>query len=425
MKDKGHRGATVDKSKPTVGKVEKIEVNERHIPLRLVLLIVFILIGITAFGIFFSTLLNAEPGWMVIEEANTNYPSIGQDFILNYYVPKTNSTASKKKVVSIYSELVEKSFLLFNELNEYEGYNNVYYINHHPNEEIEIDSVLYNAFKKINDHNNKIIFLAPVYQQYRNLFSSESNTYAKEFDPKYNEDMKDYFLEICEFVNSDKVSISLLENNKIKLNVSDDYLEYTKANEIDEYINFWTLKNAFVCDYMATTLYENGITGFVLSSNDGYNYSVGSPEELSLEVWRKDGKKKIMVGRLSFTGTSQFVTYTDSPLDINKNDYYEYYESDDKSKDLIDVTSRYISEVDGISREGTSAYYAYGSTIGCAEIAMEVLNIFISDSIDQTKVDEIKNMGIYSLYLDTNNNIVSNLSDAVSFKSYDEIYGDN
>ena len=132
-----------------------------------------------------------------------------------------------------------------------------------------------------------------------------------------------------------------------------------------------------------------------------------------------------MVGRLSFTGTSQFVTYTDSPLDINKNDYYEYYESDDKSKDLIDVTSRYISEVDGISREGTSAYYAYGSTIGCAEIAMEVLNIFISDSIDQTKVDEIKNMGIYSLYLDTNNNIVSNLSDAVSFKSYDEIYGDN
>ena len=141
-KDKGHRGATTGNDKPVVAKVEKIEVNERHIPLRVVLLIVFILVGITAFGIFFSSLLNAEPGWMVIEEANTNYPSIGQDFVLNYYVPKTNPTDAKKKIVSVYSDLVEKGLILFDELNEYEGFKNVYYINNHINEEIEVDKVL-------------------------------------------------------------------------------------------------------------------------------------------------------------------------------------------------------------------------------------------------------------------------------------------
>ncbi len=424
-KDKGHRGATVDGSKPIAAKVEKIELNERHIPLRLVLFIVLIIVAITAFGIFFSTLLNASPGWMIIEETNTNYPSIGQDFILNYNVPKSNPTAAKKKIVSIYSDIVEKGLILFDELNEYEGYKNVYYINNHPNEEIEIDPVLYNAFKKINSWDSKLIFLGPIYSQYRNIMSAENNNSAKEFDPKYNNSMKTYFAEILSYVNNGDISLSLFENNTVKLNINDNYLEYARDNGIDLFIDFWTLKNAFACDYMANTLFENGITGFILSSNDGYNYSVGCEEELGLEVWTKDGKAKNLVGRFSFKGTNALVTYTDAPLEINTDKYYVYYEGDDKSNEILDITSRYISTIDGISREATKTYYGYSSnsSVGCADIAIGILDVFIADNIDTSKVDALKNKGIYSLYLDDSGNAVSNLPDSVSFSSASEIYG--
>ena len=425
-RDKGHRGASVDNTKPVAAKVEKIELNEKHIPLRLVLFIVVILIGITAFGIFFSSLLNANPGWMVIEEANTNYPSIGQDFILNYYVPKTNPTEAKKKIVSVYSDIVEKALILFDELNEYEGFNNVYYINHHVNEEIEVDPVLYNAFKKINDANSQIIYLGPIYSQYRNIMSSENNNSAKEFDPKYNDEMKTYFSEILSFVNDSDISISLLENNTIKLNINDNYLEYATQNGIDLFIDFWTLKNAFACDYMANTLFENGITGFILSSNDGYNYSVGCDEELGLEIWTKDGKAKNLVGRLSFSGTNTFVTFTSSPLEINTDKYYIYYENDDASKAILDITSRYVSTVDGIAREASKTYYGYSkdAVVGCADIAMGILDVFISDNIDTSKVEALKNSGIYSLYLDASGNVVSNLPDTVTFTKASLIYGE-
>ncbi|MBP5343319.1 hypothetical protein J6Y73_05280 [bacterium] len=423
MKDRGHRGAT-DSNKPIVQKVKKIELNEKHIPLRVVLLIVVIIIAITAFGIFFSSLLSADPGWMVIEEINTNYPSIGQDFILNYNVPKKDSTLMKKKVQGIYSDLVEKPLILFDTLNDYEGYINLKYINEHPNEIIEVDSLLYNSFKKINEYGNKTIFLGPVYSQYRSLFTSLNNTEAYEFDAKYNDSMKEYFSTICTYLENNKINIELFENNKIRLNVLDDYLTYSEENNITDYLDFWTLKNAFVSDYIVDNLFENGITDFILSSNDGYNYVVGVTEEVAIEVWQKTKKQKNLVGRLTFSGTKAFVNYSDSPLDINEDNYYVYYDKDDKTNDILDITSRYIDPSDGIAKEASKIYYACSSTLGSADVALSIIDIYTRNNIDTSKVSEILENGIYSLYLDASLNVISNMPSDITFTDSSSLYGD-
>ena len=52
----------------------------------------------------------------------------------------------------------------------FDGVKNLYYINQHPNEEIEVEEVLYQAFSLLEKYGNRAIYLAPVYIQYKNLF---------------------------------------------------------------------------------------------------------------------------------------------------------------------------------------------------------------------------------------------------------------
>ena len=80
--------------------------------------------------------------------------------------------------------------------------------------------------------------------------------------------MKKY---ICVFL-----TLELLGGNQVKLNVADAYLQFAKANEITEFINFYWLKNAFIVDYMAEELEAAGFTGGIISSFDGFQRNLGA-----------------------------------------------------------------------------------------------------------------------------------------------------
>ena len=54
------------------------------------------------------------------------------------------------------------------------------------------------------------------------------------------------------------------------MSVSDDYLAFAEKNFISDFIDFSWMKNAFITDYVADVMIDNGYTLGSLTSYDGF-----------------------------------------------------------------------------------------------------------------------------------------------------------
>ena len=232
-------------------RIQNIELSEDKAKFRFVLVIVFIGIALLAFGIFLSTMLTKDEGWYTIT-AETDYINCGSDFVFNYYVGSTekDKTEEYRAVKKLYGELTVKGYRLFNRHDEFVGVNNVCYINNHPNETIEIDESLYKAFETILKNENRYLYLGALHSEYSaNFFGITDPIFVEENDPKLNEEFREYFKKLAEYASdSSAISLELLGENKVKLNVSKEYLDFAKENEITVFIDFFRTKNAFIID---------------------------------------------------------------------------------------------------------------------------------------------------------------------------------
>lgn len=66
------------------------------------------------------------------------------------------------------------------------------------------------------------------------------------------------------------MNVELLGGNQVKLSVSDDYLAFAEKNFISDFIDFSWMKNAFITDYVADVMIDNGYTLGSLTSYDGF-----------------------------------------------------------------------------------------------------------------------------------------------------------
>ena len=101
-----------------------------------------------------------------------------------------------------------------------------------------VDSALYSAFELIRDNGSRYPYLAPVYTEYKGLFSCENDSEAEEFDPMLNSEVRGFVDETLTYVNNpDAIDIELLGENKLRLNVSDEYADFASQNDIGEYLD--------------------------------------------------------------------------------------------------------------------------------------------------------------------------------------------
>ena len=124
--------------------VQQIEVSESNVKKRVIAMIIFLAIGVTALGFFVHSLLSTEPGWAQIE-VNAAGVSCGEDFIFNYYLGggEESATNEKKQLTALYSAAAVKAYKLFDRYSGYDGVNNIYYINTHVGETVKVDKILY------------------------------------------------------------------------------------------------------------------------------------------------------------------------------------------------------------------------------------------------------------------------------------------
>lgn len=398
--------------------VTKVELSDKHVKLRVILIICFVIIAGIFIGIALSRQFGTKAGWTVIQATYDENNNAG-DFTFNYELgTKDISVSTEKNTVSkIYTESLIKIYQLLDEYTEFTSLKNIYYINNHCNEEIEIDSLLYECFERVQ--NNRYIYQSLILDQYNNLFVSDTDISAEKFDAHKNEELKEYYLEVLHFTNdSNHVNLELLGNNKVMLKVSAEYLNYMEENK--NYISFGILKNACIIDYVSEQLIKNEFTTGFITSVDGYIRNLDKRDiTYKMNVFDKEYN---IYNAFSFSYKhSKSIVYLKNYAisSVNDSHYYEYKDGTRRTE-FIDLN-------DGIDKAVVSNMVALSNDYSCLELLLEILPVYINESIDTSLISDLKTKNINMIYIDGRevhynfNTTIDNLYSTDSI-SYEVIY---
>ena len=248
--------------RPYLKPVTRIELSEKNIKQRVILLVVLLAIAAAALFTGVRELLKVEPGIQEIEVASQK-PNCSQEFVLMYDFSDYGGSAANvnRELNRIYGAATEKAFALFSPDVEDATTANLFLVNRHVNETVTVDPVLYRAFEQIREAGNRCIYLAPAYVEYNRIFLCENEQEAAMYDPAFNEEQREYLLELSGFVSDpEHIDLELLPENVVRLNISQEYLAFAQEYGIETFLDFGWMKNAFIADYLAQVLTENGFT---------------------------------------------------------------------------------------------------------------------------------------------------------------------
>ncbi|MCC8103384.1 MAG: hypothetical protein LIP11_14385 [Clostridiales bacterium] len=407
---RGRRSTNSDSGK-------NVDIKIKHWKLRLVFVILFAVIGISALANGVVSLLSSDEGWQEIEADSSSTGNNGSEFFFEVYLGASglSVSAEKKALISLYTSALETAYQNFHNEESFDGVNNICYINAHPNEEITVDDILYDAFALMEESGGRQLYLGPIYTEYNNLFYCNDDWETAEYDPYQNEEVAEYFAEILSYASSDEqIELRLLGDHTIMLYVSDEYLAFAEETGFLSFIDFFWMKNAFIIDYLADTLIENGYTLGAISSYDGFARNLDtSGTEWTFNIYNHVGQTVYQAASMEYEGARSIVFLRDYMMN-SSFDVQHYYELEDG-----EFRTAYIDTTDGYCKSSIDSLVSYSEDLGCAEILLRMIPIYIADEFDADALEELGEDGIYSVYCEEQV-IYCNDPDASITDLYDE-----
>ena len=348
--------------------VTRVELSEKNKTLRLIAAIALLIIGAVGITVGIMSLLNKETGWQKVQ-ITTQDRNCSENFVLQYQFAGSGAeaTAVNNKLQAVYGDACVKAYQLFTPDEEIAGVNNMHYVNHHPNTEITVDPLLYGAFEKLEG--TPWLYLGPVYNHYYNLILNTEESLVGELDPLVSSQAADYVGKLAEFAaDADAVSLELLGNNRVKLHVSQEYLDFAAAEEVDTFLDFAYLTNAFIIDYMADRLIAEGLTEGYLASVDGYTRNLTGSETFSFNIFDRVGDTVYPAGIMNYRGPVSMVFMKDYALAAS--DAF-YRGSDDH------IVHLFADPKDGIYRTSRTNLVCYSYETGCVDVLLKALPSFV------------------------------------------------
>ena len=350
--------------------VTRVELSEKNKTLRLIAAIALLIIGAVGITVGIMSLLNKETGWQKVQIAPQER-NCSENFVLQYNFSGSGAeaTAVNSKLQTAYGAACVKAYQLFTPDEAIEGVNNVYYVNHNPNKEITVDPVLYWAFEKMEG--TPWLYLGPVYTHYYNLILNTEESLVKELDPLVSSQAAAYVGKLAEFAaDRNAVSLELLGNNRVKLHVSQEYLAFAAAEEMDTFLDFAYLTNAFIIDYLADTLIAEGLTEGYLASVDGYTRNLVGTETFNFNIFDRVGDTVYPAGVMNYRGPVSIVFLKDYAL--TASDAF-YRGSGDH------IVHLFADPLDGIYRTSRANLVSYSYDTGCADVVLSMLPAFVGN----------------------------------------------
>lgn len=373
-------GKNARDNRPHLKKVQRIELSEKNLKLRVFLFVVFLVIGAALIVYGLSGFFTTQTGWREIT-VDASGENCGNEFYFQYEIGASDISAKTEynQVKSVYGMITAEAYKLFHETELFDGVYNLAYINAHPNETVEVDEVLYNAISKLESAGTRQPYIAPIYEFYAALFTCSEDSETMWYDPTVSEDVADLFSEILSFTNDpDAVSLELKEAGKVRLHVSDEYLAFAENNNIGVFYGFHWMKNAFIVDYLAERLIENGFTHGAVSSYNGFCRSLDSRgTSYSLNLFDRVDNTIVPGGQINYTVPLSTVALRTFPVSYTDDPYYYVLENGE-------TRFPYISTQSGLCLAAQSNFVCFSEKDGCADVLLNMIPVYVSDSLDVT-----------------------------------------
>lgn len=363
--------------------VKKVEVDHKHVRLRVVLLVLCILVAVFALGHGIHLMISKQPGWQTVEISSDTRNCSG-DFTLQYYLPG-GVNEEYRRAVAVYEQACTDAYRYFNTDGELGTIV--------PNTPVKISPVLYQALEKIQSSGNRCIYLAPVYSEYRRMFLCDNEAEAAIYDPQQNEEIAQQIAELAAWCNDPAViDLTLLGDNTVELKVTGEYLQYMQ--DADTYLDFGWMKNAFVADYLAQQLTDNGLTKGYLASFDGFtrNLTTGS-ESFSLNIFDRQGTAIYKPAVLTYQGPMSLAVLRNYPM--TDQDRWQYFTFSDGH-----ITTAMVDPADGVSKSAVNSLVVYSPTESCATIALKAAPLYLQESWSDDAMTALKAGKIYGIWSD-------------------------
>ena len=374
--------------------ITRIELADDKKRLRLIALVGCILIAIIAMVVGLTSALNTQPGWQTIDPATSGL-SCSDDFVLNYYLGagERSATQEQKMLRVLYGEAAAKAYLLFNATMITEQVNNLAYISARPNEVITVDPALYQAFSQVQAAKNRCLYLGPVYVEYERVFSCQTDVDAESFDPAKNAEQAAYVKEIAAFANDPAhIDLELLGDSKVRLNVSDAYLACIGKYDLTRLLDFAWMKNAFIADYLAQTLLDQGFSNGYLASFDGFTRNLDTRgEQYTFNLFNREGKDLYLPAAFHYKKATSIVYLRDYPMSAQDDMLYYMYDSGES------VTT-FVDPADGMRKNALHNLVSYSENSGCAQLLLQISPVYLRSSFSADGLNALTASGTYSIW---------------------------
>lgn len=377
--------------------VLKAEVSGKHFSLRVVLLAVSVVLALFGLGYGLFHLLNTDPGWQTVSYAGGE-KNVAEEFVLQYNFGAAGASASveRKMVSDLYSDLMEQSYLVFSTDERTDSCHNIAYLNDHPNEKVSVDPMLYAALEKAAAYDSRYVYLAPVYVEYNRMFMADSPAVAAQYDPAQNEETAAYVRQMAAFANDPaQIDLEILGEGNVLLHVSQDYLDFAETYELEGFLDFGWLKNAFIVDWVADRMTEQGLVRGYLASYDGFTRNLdGSGLSYEQNIFDRLENELNLPAAMTYTGPMSIVSLRNFAM--TELDRWHYYSFGDK------IATVFLDPADGMSKSATDNLLSYSKNLGCADIVLRTAPIFVADSFDEAALQAQTKDGIFSIWADGN-----------------------
>ena len=404
------------KKGPRLQDVQELELSEKHIHLRLWLTIAFAVVGIALLVYAVRGFFSAQDGWQTIDVTTNGGANCASEYIFHYELGADSLPAAQeyRQIAKLYTTATETIYREFHISQGFEGVNNLYYLNRHPNETVEVSELLYDAFLQMKAHENRSVYLAPVYSLYRDLFFSADAEEAKAADPMTAPELTQFVRELSTFIQDpESVELELLGENRVCLHVSEAYQKYIEENGFDAYLDFFWMTNAFGVDYIAKTMADAGFTNGVITSYDGFTRNLDARgTDYQFSLYDRDGNTVYTAGALDYQGPMSFVFFKDyarSSLDALH------------AIALGDGVYRtaYLDPADGKNKTAVPQLLGYSREDGCAEVMLSLMPVYVADGLREESLSALSARGIETIYTGSGRCLLYSQTDAQFSGLYD------
>ncbi|MCR4912038.1 MAG: hypothetical protein K5925_05960 [Bacilli bacterium] len=319
---------------------EEIKISTKHMPLRIVLFVLALAAAGTAFAIFFTSLNEKSAGYQRITATPKKEAPAYQLSVEAMYYLDGKSSDINAKIGELQTVLSENLFTIYATLDEYGSYNthsSIGDLNKHIGQEVQVSELLYTTLKKAYDYSdsysNYSIYAQPIYDFWDNITHLDAESRVNQDVVNYP-DNQTYLNGLLTYCCKEHCTVSFLEGNKIKVELSNEYRTFIEENQVESpVLSLNILKVPLMVEYVKNVFEERGYKNGYLFTPDDYSvnlsghkklehiFYVDQPETSSYLV----GLKTMYEGGHTGYSSLRFHTYAEDGIYNFKKDDVTYY----------------------------------------------------------------------------------------------------